>query len=126
MLDNQDPSTSSLQSESESDEEDGAVLTAKNGTKWKKVQVGGQSTGRLACHNILKEYPGSLSYTRRNIKARSPVSAWVLFIDKFILKQIHKCTITEAHRQTKNEEFYLKNNELLAFIAVVCTRGVTD
>ena len=56
----------------------------KNGTKWKKVQVGEQSTGRLASHNILKECSGPLSYARRNIQATSPVIAWLLFIDKFI------------------------------------------
>ena len=32
-LGNQDPNTSSLQSDLESDEKDGAVLTAKDGTK---------------------------------------------------------------------------------------------
>ena len=33
VLGDQDPSTSSLQSDLESDEEDGTVLTAKDGTK---------------------------------------------------------------------------------------------
>ena len=56
----------------------------KNGTKWKKVRVGEQSTGRLAIHNILKECSGPLSYARRNTQATSPASAWLLFIDKFI------------------------------------------
>ena len=125
MLGNQDPSTSSLQSDLESEEDDDAVLTAKDGTKWKKVQVGEQSTGRLASHNILKECPGPSSYARRNIQATSPASAWLLFIDKFILEHIRKCTITEAHRQTENEDFCLTNNELLAFIAVMYARGVT-
>ena len=61
VLDNQNPSTSSLQRDLESDEEDGAVLTAKDGTKWKKVQVDEQPTGRLASHNILKECKSSVS-----------------------------------------------------------------
>ena len=43
----------------------------------------------------------------------------------FILEHIHKCSITEAHRQTGNEEFCPKNNELLAIIAVMYTGGVT-
>ena len=84
------------------------VLTAKNGNKWKKVQVGEESlqvTGRLASHNILKECPSPSSYARRNIHVASPAIAWLLFIDKFILEHIRKCTITEARRQTKNEEF---------------------
>ena len=121
----QDPSTSSLQNNLESDEEDGTVLTAQDGTKWKKVQFGEQSTGRLASYNILKECIGPSSYARRNIQVASPASAWLIFIDKYILEHIRKCTITEAHRQTENEEFRLTNNELLAFIAVMYARGVT-
>ena len=74
VLGNQDPSTSSLQSDLES-EENGAVLTTKEGTKWKKVQVGEQSAGRLASYNILQECPGPSSYARRNIQATSPASA---------------------------------------------------
>ena len=124
VLGSQDSSTSSLQSDLESDEEDSAVLTAKDSTKWKRVQVGEQSTGRLASHNILKECPGPSSYARRNIQSASSASAWLLFIDKFILEHIRKCTITEAHGQTENEEFCLTNNELLAFIAVLYAPGV--
>ena len=107
MLGNQDPSASSLQSDLESDEEDSEVLTAKDGTKWKKVQVGEQSTGTLASHNTLKKCPGPSSYARRNIQAASPASVWLLCIDKFILEHIRMCTINEAHRQTENENFCL-------------------
>ena len=75
MLGNQYPSTSSLERDLESDEEDGTVLTAKIGTKWKKVQVGELFTGILVSHNILKEV------------------------------HIRKCNITEAHRQLKTKNF---------------------
>ena len=64
------------------------MLTEKDGTKWKKVQVDEQSTGRLARHNILKVCPGPSSYAHRNIQVASPASAWLLFIDKFILEHI--------------------------------------
>ena len=67
VLGNKNPSTISLQSDLEPDEEDGAVLTEKDGAKWKKVQVGEQSTGKLASHNILKECDGPSSHARRNI-----------------------------------------------------------
>ena len=75
VLGNQNPSTNSLQSDLESDEEDDTVLIAKNSTKWKKVQIGEQSTDRLASHNIVTECPGPSSYARRNIQAGSPASA---------------------------------------------------
>ena len=124
MLGNQYPSTSSLQSDLKFDEDDNAVLTTKIGTKWKKVQVGELSTDILVSYNILKESPGPSSYALRNIQALSPASAWLLFIDKFILEHIRKCTITEAHRQTVNKEVCLANNELLTFIHFMYTRGV--
>ena len=68
VLGNQDTCTSSLQSALECEEEDDTLLTAKGGTKWKKVQVGEQSTGRLASHNILKECPGPSSYAHKTYR----------------------------------------------------------
>ena len=81
-------------------------MTAKDGTQWKKAQVGEQFTDILPrSHNILKECPGSSSYARRNIQAGSPASAWFLSIVKFILEHIRKCPITEPHRQTQMKNF---------------------
>jgi len=96
VLRNRDTTMSGLQSDLDTDENDGAVLTAKDGTEWKKIQVSDQSTGRLAGYNILRQYPGSTRYASRNIQAGSLASAWNLFIDKLILEHVQKCTITEA------------------------------
>ena len=54
VLRNQDLSTSSLQRALKPDEEDGASLTAKDGTKWREVQIGEQSSGKIANHNIVR------------------------------------------------------------------------
>ena len=81
------------------------------------------STGILASHNILKECSGPSIYALRNIQAVSSASAWLLFIGKFILEHIRECTITEAHRQTVNQQFCLANNELLKFIPFMYTTG---
>ena len=43
-----------------------------------------------------------------------------------MLEHICECTITEAHRQTGNEEICLTNNESLAFMAAMYARGVTS
>ena len=53
------------------------------------------------------------------------MSTWHLFIDKFKPEHIQKCTITEAYKQTTNEEFCLTNDKLLALIAVLYAREVT-
>ena len=46
------------------------MLTAQDGAKWKKVQLGEQSTSRLASHNNMKECHGPSSYARRNIQVQ--------------------------------------------------------
>ena len=68
---------------------------------------------------------GPTSYTKRNVFAGSPASAWRLLIDDFILKHIAKCTITEAQRQLQDEILAQTIKELEAFIAVMCAREVT-
>ena len=75
--------------------------------------------------NILRETSGPTPYTKRNVVAGSPASAWRLLIDDFILKHIAKCTITEAHRQLQDEKFALTIEEIEAFIVVMYARGAT-
>lgn len=55
VLGNRDRSTRCLQNDLETDEDDGKVLTAKNGTKWKQVQVRDKSTVRISGNHILRE-----------------------------------------------------------------------
>ena len=82
VLCNPDTSMSGLPSDLETEENNGTILTAKNGTKWKKTQVSDQSTGRLEGYNILTQCPGPTSYMHRNIQVGSPANPWNLFIDK--------------------------------------------
>ena len=105
MLGNQDLSTISLQSDLESDEENGTVLTAKDQTKWKKVQVGEQSTGMLASHNILKECPGPSNYARRNIQAGSPASALLLLWTSLYLNTSVSATSLKLIDKPKTKNF---------------------
>jgi len=94
---NRDPTTSGLQSYLETDESDGTVFTAKDGTKWKKIQVSDQSTGRLAGRNILRQFPGPASYGRRNIQCGSPASAWRLLLRSLDLNTSGKAPSLKLH-----------------------------
>ena len=94
---NRDPTTSGLQSYLETDENDGVVLTAKDGTKWKKIQVNDQSTGRHAGQNILGQCPGPASYVRRNIQTGSPASAWHLLLRRLHLNTSGKAPSLKLH-----------------------------
>ena len=101
---NRDPTTSGLQSYLEIDENDGVVLTANDGTKWKKIQVSVPSTGRLAGRNILRQCPGPTSYVRRNIQAGSPASAWHLLLRSLYLNTSGKAPSLKLHCRYVGEE----------------------
>ena len=102
-----------------------SILIAPDGTEWLQITCSDSSVGRCSQQNILKETSGPTPYTKRNVLAGSPASAWRLLIDDFILKHIAKCTITEAHRQLQDETFALTTEELEACIAVMYARGAT-
>ena len=102
-----------------------SVLITSDGTEWLQITSDDSSVGRCSQHNILRETSGLTSYTKRNVFAGSPASAWRLLVDDFILKHIAKSTIFEAHRQLQDETFALTIEELKAFIAVMYARGPT-
>ena len=96
-----------------------SVRIAPDRTEWIQITSGDSSVGRCSQLNILRKTFGPTPYTKRNVFAGSPASAWHLLIDDFILKHIAKCTITEAHRQLQDEPFVLTIEEVEAFIAVM-------
>ena len=96
-----------------------SVLIASDGTEWLQITSGDSSVERCSKQNILRKTSGPTPYTKRNVFAGSPASAWRLLIDDFILKHIAKCTITEAQRQLQDETFTLIIEELEAFVAVM-------
>ena len=85
----------------------GSLLVAPDGTQWTRIIPGAYSRDRYSQQNILTECLGATSYARRNVRINSPASAWRLIIDKFILEHIRSCTVTEAHLQTRYEDFTL-------------------
>ena len=102
-----------------------SVLITPDETEWLQITSGGRAVGRCLQQNILRKTSGPTPYTKINVFAGSPASAWRLLIDDFILKHIAKCTITEAHRQLQHEIFALTIEELEAFIAVMYARWAT-
>ena len=101
----------------------GSLLVTPNGTQWTRTVPGTYSRGRYSQQNILRECPEATSYARRNVEIRSLASAWRLIIDKFILEHIRSCTVTEAHLQTKCEDFTLTVGELEAIIGIIYALG---
>lgn len=93
-------------------------------TEWTVAEFGKTTSGRLACHNILKEKSGPTPYAKRYVSGDSVASAWRLFIDETILKHIKHCTETEARRVLRNELWSVSLEKLEAFIALLYARGV--
>ena len=102
-----------------------SVLIAPDGIEWLQITSADGSVGRCSQQNILRETSWPTPYTKRNVFAGSPTSAWRLLIDDFILKHIAKCTITEAHRQLQDEAFALTIEDLEAFVAFMYARVAT-
>ncbi|XP_073439464.1 uncharacterized protein [Dendrobates tinctorius] len=100
------------------------ILVSADGIQWKPVEIGEHLPGRRASQNILREAPGPTEYARRNIIIDSPLSAWRLFFDSYILTHIKNCTLAEACRNN-NLQFTLSDEELDAFIAIFYARGIS-
>ncbi|XP_073498578.1 uncharacterized protein [Phyllobates terribilis] len=64
------------------------ILVSADGIQWKPVEIGEHLPGRRDSQNILREAPGPTGYARRNIIIDSPLSAWRLFFDSYILTHI--------------------------------------
>ncbi|XP_077127776.1 uncharacterized protein LOC143783244 [Ranitomeya variabilis] len=100
------------------------ILVSADGIQWKPVEIGQHLPGRRDSQNILREAPGPTGYARRNIIIDSPLSAWRLFFDSYILTHIKNCTLAEACRNN-NLQFTLSDEELDAFIAIFYARGIS-
>ncbi|XP_073510836.1 uncharacterized protein [Phyllobates terribilis] len=100
------------------------ILVSADGIQWKPVEIGEHLPGRRDSQNILREAPGPTGYARRNIIIDSPLSAWRLFFDSYILTHIKNCTLAEACRNN-NLQFTLSDEELDAFTAIFYARGIS-
>ncbi|XP_073529607.1 uncharacterized protein [Phyllobates terribilis] len=100
------------------------ILVSADGIQWKPVEIGEHLPGRRDSQNILREAPGPTGYARRNIIIDSPLSAWRLFFESYILTHIKNCTLAEACRNN-NLQFTLSDEELDAFIAIFYARGIS-
>ena len=63
---------------------------------------------------------------RVQLEDENIASTWHLFVDKFILEQIRKSTIVEAHSQTKNDEFSVTKEQVLVVVAIVYDKKWQD
>lgn len=81
-------------------------------------------SGRFNVCNVLKEAPGSSSSAKRAIVHDSPLTALHLFIDKYIIDHIVKCTETEAHKKLNDPTWKTSSEEIHKLIGIMYARGL--
>ena len=115
-----------LTSESETDIEDQRIKTAADGTIWEEID-GSPKPGRIPEHNIFRDMSGPIEYAKRHtsIMKGQMKTALSLIIDQRIMHHIIKCTEEKAFR-VLGTKWELNATKLDAFIALLYVRGAYE
>ena len=81
----------------------GTKFTTKNGIKREVISIAETGTGRAAEQNVMRETSGRTSYVKRIFIQEETVTAFTLFVDKFIVNAIVECTQIEARSKSGDE-----------------------
>ena len=98
--------------------------TAKDGTIWSVQTTDDQNIGRMQQQNVFTETPGPTSYAKRNITEGEVLTAFSLFIDKFMIDHIIKCTETEARMKLQNDSWKTNREEIYKLFGIMYARGL--
>ena len=79
------------------------VFIAKDKTEWTRQIDNDQNIGRMQQQNVLKEIPGPTHHAKRNVSESNVLSSFSLFIDRFIVEHIIKCTENETQSKLQDE-----------------------
>lgn len=101
-------------------------LKGPDGTIWEKVSVSdnNNATGRFNAQNVLKDIPGPTSYAKRQVIKGNMMSAFSLFIDTSIIRDIKKCSETEARTKLKNDSWSISEQEIYGALGIMYARGI--
>ena len=107
---------------SSSDNYDQILLSKGRSPLWRSVssQV---TTGQLQQHNIVKIRAGPTSYFTFSIIRGIPLSSFRIFFNEPMLKNILKCTTSEAHRVIGNNSWTVTLDELDKLMGLIVARG---
>ena len=82
------------------------------------------TTGQLQQHNIVRIRAGPTSYFTFNIIRGIPLSSFCIFFNEPTLKNILKCTTSEAHRVTGNTNWTITLDTLDKLMGLIVACGV--
>ena len=107
-----------------SSDNDEQILLSKDKSHWRRSVPSQVTTGRLQQHNIVRIRAGPTSYFTSSIISGSPLSSFRIFFNEPTLKNILKCTTSEAHRVTGNNSWTITLDELDKLMGFIVARGV--
>ena len=81
-------------------------------------------TGRTAEQNMMRQTPGPTNYAMRRIIQKDVMTAFTLFVDKFIVDTIMECTQIEAHSKSGDENWSTSTEKIYKLYAVMYARGL--
>ena len=101
------------------------IFLSPNGTIWVEVTNHNEvATGRMPSQNVLRSSPGPTSYAKRKVIEGSIISAFTLFIDDFMIREIVSCTETDARSKLKNDTWSTSKEEIYALLGIFFARGL--
>ena len=106
-----------------SSDNDDQILLSKNRSQLRRSVPSQVTTGRPQQHNIVRIRVGPTSYFTSSIIRGSPLSSFRIFFNEPTLKNILKCTTSEAHRVTGNKSWTVTLDELEKLMGLIVARG---
>ena len=100
------------------------IFIGKDRTRWEELSSNDPQVGRLGQHNILNDIPGSTSLPKHQIVEGSAMSAFCLFVDRFMIDHIQQCTEIDARAKTGDDNWNISTVEIYALLAIMHARGL--
>ena len=95
------------------------TFLSPDGTMWVEVTNHHKvATRHMPSQNVLRSSPGPTSYAKRKVIEGSIMSAFILFIDDFMIHKIVSCTETEARSKLKNDTWSKSKEEIYALLGI--------
>ena len=106
-----------------SSDNDEQIILSKDRSHWRRSVPSQVTAGRLQQHNIVRIRAGPTSYFTSSIICGIPLSSFRIFYNEPMLKNILKCTTSEANRATGNNSWTVTLDELDKLMGLIVTRG---
>ena len=117
-------STQMMERARSSSDNNDQILLSKDRSHLRRSVPSQVTTGRIQQHNIVRIRTGSTSYFTSSIICGIPLSSFRIFFNEPTLKNILKCTTSEAHRVIGNNSWTVTLDELDKLMGLVARGAI--